>query len=318
MSDRTENDFEFIDENTVRVLDHGFVQFVGKLGDDRAIASFGRASFGKKAYKSMARNQALIDYFFEHRHTSPIEAGEMVFTMKMPIFVARQHMRHRTASMNELSLRYQEHPGNFYTPPLSRFCEQGKWNKQDSGGPLPEHVAAVYQSKLREHSEASWELYQMMLHDGEHSVSREIARTVLPTNFYTQLAWKMDLKNLFGYLFLRNDSHAQWEIQQFAKAIEYFVKREYPCTYAAFKEFWLESVNFTAEEIAVVKDLCTFSGHALALQAVDSDAVGRRLDGDRRMVEFLKKLGLSDEEIEPAIEHRRERKRREQEENNDE
>lgn len=293
--------FEFVDgqKDCLHYLDHGFVRLDDVMGTDRSVASFARSSFAKDAYKSSKANQGLINYLFEERHTSPIEAGEMSFTLKIPLFVARQHMRHRTASMAELSLRYQEHPGHFYIPEAEHMCTQDVFNKQGSGQRLPLHIANVYREMMKTHHVECWNLYRKMIGnpDPDHRLAREHARGVLTVNFYTQLSWKMDTKNLFGYLHLRDSPHAQKEIRWLAQMISYFVEREFPMLYSSYMKYWKGSVSFTQAEIAILRAELDGQNSGTAFEILRSRVNDSEdLSGsERRQRAFLTKMNYHDE-----------------------
>lgn len=195
------------------VLDKGFVELVDYMGSDHMILQAARVSTGAKS-KGEKRDRGLIRYLYRNKHTSPFEMAEFVFHIKAPIFVARQWLRHRTASVNELSARYREIPSEYYLPETWR--EQASKNHQGSEGKLDvlNHVEA--DKEWMKAVDAASEAYGSLLNIG---VAREMARMVQPVNIYTEWYWKIDLHNLLHFLNLRMDSHAQWEIQQYAKTM---------------------------------------------------------------------------------------------------
>jgi thymidylate synthase (FAD) len=235
----------------VPFLDHGYVELIDYLGSDVRVVQSARQSFGEGEYENAKRNQALINYLIEHRHTTPLEMPVLCFKLKMPIFVARQHARHRTSSTNEYSLRYANCKGDYYLPPLDRFCERHKWNHQGSGEPLSQGVQLACRELLAHQFESQWETYQKLLNAG---VSNEIARCALGVNYYTEMVWQVNLHNLFHYLKLRNDPHAQYEIQQMAEAMEGFVAELFPMCYDAYLEYIKHSVTFSRSEVEIVRD----------------------------------------------------------------
>lgn len=255
-----DEELSFIDENTLSYLDKGYVELLAAGPTDkpdRFAAKFARGSFGKSEYRSDKANQALINALVEDWHTSPIEAPTMWFRMKMPIFVMRQHVRHRTASLNELSLRYQEHNGEYYLPNPERIRKNSAYNKQGSGEPFSDAVQQTFVEMIDNQSRSQWKDYKKMI---DHGVSREIARCVLGTNFYTVVYWKLDAHNLMHYLTLRTDHHAQWEIVQLAKKVEYFYKREFPMLYKAWETFRKSTIQLTPFDMKILSAMISSPG----------------------------------------------------------
>jgi len=267
--------------NKINYLDHGYVQLLDCMGDDVSVVQAARQSFGSEDYKDEKRNRGLINYLVEHHHSSPIEMPVLRFKLKMPIFVARQHLRHRTASLNEYSLRYSEQQGDYYLPSLDRFCLKDKWNHQGSGEPLPEKDAQIAQDALRDTFEHEWATYKFLLDLG---VSNEIARCALGVNFYTEMVWQCNLRNLFHYLKLRNDPHAQYEIQQMAGAMEQIVAELFPMCYSAYQEYVKHSVTFSKTEMEILRE---------AMSENISDDLIEDINGSARRAEAFKKK-LSD------------------------
>jgi thymidylate synthase (FAD) len=252
------------DGTKFQYLDKGYVIKVGHFGDDRLIAKAARASFNADAYKSDQANARLIDYLIYHQHSSPLEMGNITFETKMPISVARQHMRHRTFKMNEQSLRYVIHDGDYYLPSLDRLAYQSSDNKQGSGKRMPEHIAQVKQDMMREAYDAQWKAYTRLIEleekDGKtvsEGLAREVARNVLGTGFYTTLVWQADVRNLMHYLMLRLDSHAQWEIREHAEIVEQIFKECFPVTYEAFEENVLYAQKYSRTEDNYISDRLT-------------------------------------------------------------
>lgn len=213
----------------IRVLDHGFIRLIDYMGDDAAIVQAARVSYGAGT-KTVREDAKLIHYLWQHRHTSPFEMCEIKLHCKMPIFVARQWVRHRTASINEYSARYSVLDAEFYVP--EQFKAQDTKNRQGSAEAFVGIKNSDMQDDLRYHCLASYKKYEALLDQG---VSRELARMVLPVNFYTQWYWKIDLHNLLHFLTLRCDEHAQWEIRQYANVIADIVADWVPVTHAAWK-----------------------------------------------------------------------------------
>lgn len=199
---------------TVNVLDKGFVRLVDKMGDDYRILEAARISTGSAPKKGDEKDRKLIHYLYRNNHLSPFEQAVFTFHVKMPIFIARQWMRHRTFSFNEFSARYAQMPEEFYLP--KKLSNQDKKNHQSSSSPLDEKLNESLLSEFEESCKKSFETYRHFLAQG---ISREQARMVLPVNLYTQVYMTVNLRNLFHFLKLRLHNHAQWEIRQYASAI---------------------------------------------------------------------------------------------------
>ena len=212
------------------VLDHGFIQVKEVMGNDKAIVDSARMSYGRGT-KSVNKDAGLINYLVNNHHTSPLEMGEIRFHIRMPIFVARQWIRHRTANVNEYSGRYSQMVRLFYVPKLDNIKGQHTTNKQMSEGNLTEGDDIYAQDLISENSHQCFDNYEKLLGKG---VSRETARIVLPLNTYTEVMWKLDISNLLKFLYLRDDPHSQWEIQQFAKEIAKAVEEHFPLVYNAY------------------------------------------------------------------------------------
>jgi len=226
--------------NAVTVLDHGFFEVKEVMCSDKEIAESARMSYGRGT-KKVNNDQGLINYLVRNHHTSPLEMGEIRFHMRLPIFVMRQLVRHRTANLNEYSGRYSEMIRLFYTPELSKIMCQGTVNKQMSGEPLPQDQAKAAQRIIEHSANESFDNYELLL---ANDVSRETARIILPLNTYTECVWKLDVSNLIKFLYLRDDDHAQWEIQVYAMKIAEAVEHFFPLVYAAYMRE-RESVKLT-------------------------------------------------------------------------
>lgn len=216
--------------NAIQVLDHGFFEVKGVFDSDAEIAESARMSYGRGT-KKVNDNQGLINYLVRNHHTSPLEMGEIKVHMRLPIFVMRQLVRHRTANLNEYSGRYSEMVRLFYVPKPDKIMYQGLVNKQMSGEPLPEDLAVEARKLILRSSGDSFDHYEELL---RRDVSRETARIVLPLNTYTECVWKMDISNLIKFLYLRDDDHAQWEIRVYARLIAEAVEHFFPLVYAAY------------------------------------------------------------------------------------
>jgi len=230
-----------VPEGAIRVLDHGFVSLVDVMGDDNSIVQAARVSYGKGT-KTKTEDSKLIDYLYKNRHTTPFEMVEFKFVCRMPIFVARQWVRHRTASINEYSGRYSEMPEDMYLPPLQRIQGQDSTNKQASDG-IKIEDASLAQQIMADSFKSSWESYQHLLSMG---VSRELARVVLPLSSYTEWYWKINMHNLFNFLRLRMDSHAQGEMQLYANAMAKLVEPVVPAAWAAFQKWQFPAIDTSA------------------------------------------------------------------------
>ncbi len=241
---------DFNDENTIKCLDQGFVRLVDVMGDDGSVVQAARVSYGKGT-KNVRQDKGLINYLLKHFHMSPFEMVEFKFHCKMPIFVARQWIRHRTASVNEISGRYSIMEDTVWRPSAKDLRQQAVINRQgslDSAIPEPANseVLATYNNDI----ETIFKHYHEYVDKG---VAREVARVTLPLSTYTEWYWKMDLHNLLHFLWLRLDQHAQKEIRVYAEAIATFVKRTCPYTWEAFEEHRLNSVVLSRSEIEALR-----------------------------------------------------------------
>ncbi len=243
------------------VLDHGFVRVIDYMGDDSAIVQAARVSYGKGT-KKVNEDQGLINYLMRHRHTTPFEMCEIKFHIKLPIFVARQWIRHRTANVNEYSARYSILDKEFYIPKPEQLASQSISNRQGRGDILEGKEAEQVMRLLKEDSEQVYEHYEEMLNqDAQGTVldtsrkglARELARMNLTLNFYTQWYWKVDLHNLLHFLSLRADSHAQYEIREYADVMLDIVKQWVPITYDAFMNYRMHGVHLSSGAIKVLK-----------------------------------------------------------------
>lgn len=236
----------------IKCLDHGFVRLVDYMGDDSSIVQAARVSYGKGT-KTVREDTTLIRYLMRHQHTSPFEMVELKFHIRLPIFVARQWIRHRTANVNEYSGRYSEMTDDFYIPEIDQIRTQDEVNKQGrSNNPINQDVAKSILESMEQHQKESYSEYLSYLEKG---VAREIARINLPLSSYTEWYWKIDLHNLFRFLKLRLDWHAQYEIRVYAQAIANIVKEIFPISYQAFSDYVLNSVTFSYAELSIIKHI---------------------------------------------------------------
>lgn len=228
-----------------KVLDKGFVKLVDVMGNDDRICEAARTSTNSKG----KNNAGLIDYLMRNRHSSPFEFCEFVFHIKCPIFVFRQIVRHRTASLNETSLRYSKANDEFWIPEAEDIRKQGKKNMQMTDEAADLEIGKRFISNIKKITEKCFELYEDTISNG---VCREQARAVLPVNIYTQFYWKIDLNNLLKFLTLRMDKHAQQETREFANAIYDHIKEYIPLTCNSFEEHILQSVTFSNTEKTIL------------------------------------------------------------------
>ncbi|MBK0400665.1 FAD-dependent thymidylate synthase [Limibaculum sp. M0105] len=237
----------------VPVLDHGFVRVIDYMGDDAAIVQAARVSYGQGT-KAARDDAGLIRYLMRHWHSTPFEMCEIKLHVKLPVFVARQWIRHRTANVNEYSARYSILDREFYIPAPENLAAQSTVNNQGRGAVLEGAEAAEVLRILKEDSTRAYDHYEAMLaQDDQQGLARELARMNLPANIYTQWYWKIDLHNLMHFLRLRADAHAQYEIRVYAEAICELVKAWVPAAYAAFEDYRLGAVQFSGPGMACLR-----------------------------------------------------------------
>ena len=231
-------------EDAIKCLDKGFVRLVDSMGGDDAIVQAARVSYGQGTSK-ISQDRGLIRYLMRHRHTTPFEMVEFKFHCKMPIFVARQWVRHRTANINEYSLRYSEARDEFYLPDPEHIQFQSALNKQGRSGEVPLDLKQKVLDYFKEISERSFIMYQEL---NEAGVARELARSLLPINIYTEWYWKNDLHNLLHFIGLRSDSHAQYEIRVYSDAMSESVKAVAPFAWEAYQDYIVRGMRFSRIE----------------------------------------------------------------------
>ncbi|WP_423349123.1 FAD-dependent thymidylate synthase [Wolbachia sp. wLmal] len=234
-----------------KVLDHGFIRVVDYMGSDSAIVQAARVSYGKGT-KQISQDEALIKYLMRHHHTTPFEMCEIKFHVKLPIFVARQWIRHRTANVNEYSARYSILDNEFYTPKPEQVAKQSDNNKQGSGEAFDPDTSKEIIDSLTNDSNLVYSHYEKSIEQG---LAREIARTNLMLNYYTQFYWKIDLHNLLHFLKLRADKHAQYEIRVYAEVMLDIIKKWVPLAYNAFVEYCLESACISRTGLEIIRKL---------------------------------------------------------------
>jgi len=271
------------------VLDHGFVRVIDYMGDDGAVVQAARVSYGRGTRK-VSEDAGLIRYLMRHRHSTPFEMCEIKYHVKLPIFVARQWIRHRTANVNEISARYSILDREFYLPAPEHLAAQSSVNRQGRGEVMEGEAAARVLDLLRHDAMQTYDHYQDLLNENEDGtpvdpsrpgLARELARMNLTLNTYTQWYWKTDLHNLLHFLSLRADAHAQYEIRVYAEAMLKSVEAWVPACYAAFRDYRMGAVLFSAPMLAVIKRM-------LAGEAVEQANSGLN---KREWVEFLAAVG---------------------------
>ena len=238
-----------ISEDAIKCLDKGFVRLVDSMGGDDAIVQAARVSYGKGTSK-VSQDRGLIRYLMRHRHTTPFEMVEFKFHCKMPIFVARQWVRHRTANINEYSLRYSQARDEFYFPDPRHIQFQSTLNKQGRTGKVPTNLTDKVIKYFKDISERSFSMYQEL---NESGLARELIRAILPVNLYTEWYWKNDLHNLLHFIGLRSDSHAQYEIRVYSDAMAESVKRVAPFAWEAYQDYVVKGMRFSRIEQSLLE-----------------------------------------------------------------
>ena len=235
------------------VLDHGFVRVIDYMGDDAAICQAARVSYGKGT-KSVQNDEGLIRYLMRHWHSTPFEMCELKLHVKLPVFVARQWIRHRTANVNEYSARYSILDREFYIPAPDKVAAQSVVNNQGRGEVLTGAEAAQVLEILKADSTRAYDNYEAMIsQEGQQGLARELARMNLPANIYTQWYWKVDLHNLFHFLRLRADAHAQYEIRVYADEMCKLVADWVPFAYRAFEDYRMGGATLSATALDCVR-----------------------------------------------------------------
>ncbi|MGA1025015.1 MAG: FAD-dependent thymidylate synthase [Lutimaribacter sp.] len=239
--------------SAIPVLDHGFVRVIDYMGDDAAICQAARVSYGKGT-KSVQNDEGLIRYLMRHWHSTPFEMCEIKLHVKLPVFVARQWIRHRTANVNEYSARYSILDREFYIPAPEALAAQSVVNNQGRGAALSGDEAERVLRYLRDDAMRAYDHYEEMIsQEGQQGLARELARMNLPANIYTQWYWKVDLHNLLHFLRLRADAHAQYEIRVYADAICKVVADWVPFAYKAFEDYRMGGATLSATALGCVR-----------------------------------------------------------------
>ena len=247
----------------IEVLDHGFIRVIDYMGDDSSIVQSARVSYGKGT-KKISNDKGLIKYLMRHRHSTPFEMCEIKFHIKLPIFIARQWIRHRTANVNEYSARYSILDKEFYIPSAENLAAQSAINNQGRGDALTDDEASNVIQILKKDAEQTYTNYETLLNESSEGniidesksgIARELARMNLTLNTYTQWYWKIDLNNLLHFLALRADDHAQYEIRVYADAMLDIVKKWVPLTYEAFEDYRIGGTELSAKEVNLMRKL---------------------------------------------------------------
>ena len=277
------------DARYTEYLDHGFVGLINHMGSDETIEFATRMSYGEGT-RAVSDRRNLIRYLVRHYHTSPLEMGELVFHMKMPIFVMRQLVRHRTASLNEYSARYSELTDEIYVIPEERVQEQSATNKQGSGDAMGEDEAERIIQAIQKSHAVSLDTYRELLDSG---LSRELARGVMPTNGYTEVVWKIDLNNFFKTAFLRLDKHAQEEVRVLLEIMFTAAKPLFPIAFQAFEDYQLYGQRLSVFEYEALSDILAEAGITreilLERMAESAERRGQELS-KREQAEFADKF----------------------------
>lgn len=272
----------------IKCLDKGFARLVDYMAGDEHITFAARVSYGPDNSKK-SNDEQLIRYLIRNHHTSPLEMCEFIFHLKLPIFVARQLIRHRSASVNEISGRYTELKDECYIPETKRISYQSKNNKQGSEGNLEEIQANEFIGRIQTGQEEIFSDYNEFLDKG---IARELARINLPLSTYSEMYWKMDLNNLFKFLKLRMDSHSQYEIRVYANAIFDLIKPIVPYASKAFEDYILNAKTFSAEEIQIIQDIiATDAGISFLMERLKETNLSKR-----EINEFKTKLEIKNED----------------------
>lgn len=290
----------------IEILDHGYLYLVDYMGGDSSIVQAARVSYGKGT-KSVNEDEGLIRYLRRHRHSTPFEMVEFKFHAKMPIFVARDWVRHRTANINEYSGRYSILDNEFYIPDPSVLGVQSRSNRQGRGESVPPEYAREVLDILKADAARNYDHYQYILNDDGNGkplnasrpmIAKELARMDLTLNIYTQWYWKCDLHNIFHFLGLRMDPTAQWELRQYANAIADIVKDAVPMAWRAYEDYQMKAVNVTRPEMDILSLIFNRQGvkitkEQLMLLADETGLTNKRERGE--LESKFAKLGLLEE-----------------------
>lgn len=284
----------------IPVLDHGLIRVIDYMGDDAAIVQAARVSYGQGT-RATRDDAGLIRYLMRHWHSTPFEMCEVKLHVKLPVFVARQWIRHRTANVNEYSARYSILDREFYIPAPEHLAAQSSVNNQGRGEVLSAEESARVLAFLREDSTRAYDNYEAMLStEGQQGLARELARMNLPANIYTQWYWKVDLHNLFHFLRLRADPHAQYEIRAYAEAICEVVKDWVPAAWGAFEDYRLGAVTFSGKGMEALRRMLkgeTVTREDVGMSAGEWREFEGALGASHSILKAKRKLG------QPLIDH---------------
>jgi thymidylate synthase (FAD) len=259
----TSPELEKVLYEAIPVLDHGFIRVIDYMGDDSSIVQSARVSYGKGT-KKVSTDEGLIKYLMRHRHSTPFEMCEIKYHVKLPIFIARQWIRHRTANVNEYSARYSILDKEFYLPAKEQLAAQSQSNRQGRGDVIQGKQAEEVLNILKDDANRTYDNYEKLLNErfdgtkideNKVGLARELARMNLTLNTYTQWYWKTDLLNLLNFLFLRADNHAQYEIRVYADKMLDTVKRWVPITYQAFMDYRVGAAEISSKGLSVIKSM---------------------------------------------------------------
>ena len=259
----TSHELEKVLYEAIPVLDHGFIRVIDYMGDDSSIVQSARVSYGKGT-KKVSTDEGLIKYLMRHRHSTPFEMCEIKYHIKLPIFIARQWIRHRTANVNEYSARYSILDKEFYLPAKEQLAAQSQSNRQGRGDVIQGKQAEEVLNILKDDANRTYDNYEKLLNErfdgtkideNKVGLARELARMNLTLNTYTQWYWKTDLLNLLNFLFLRADNHAQYEIRVYADKMLDTVKRWVPITYQAFMDYRVGAAEISSKGLSVIKSM---------------------------------------------------------------
>lgn len=286
--ERVNNDYmNSILGHSFPVLDHGMVRIIDYMGDDAAIVQAARVSYGTGT-ETAKSDRGLIRYLMSHWHSTPFEMVEVKLHVKLPVFVARQWIRHRTANVNEYSARYSILDREFYIPEPEQLAKQSVLNKQGRAEILDPVAAQEVLNLLMQDAHRSYDSYELMMNEDAYGLARELARMNLPTNIYTQWYWKTDLHNLLHFLRLRADAHAQYEIRVYAEQICKLIQPWVPHSFEAFEDYRMNAKSFSAQEMNAIRAI--FNAQEINMSKNDYEWLQAEGLNPREAREFIAKF----------------------------